>query len=55
MKNTTDKPTESSPSGAKPGLFARLVRRVDEAMKRKADEQARQGCCSGKDKGGKCC
>ncbi len=42
----------------KPGLFKRLVEKLDRSMKAKADEKAASGCCCGDgsdDKGGKCC
>lgn len=62
MKNETStdttgiKPTES---GNKPGFFARLVGRIDQAMKDTAEKKASQGCCCKDEdkgnKGGKCC
>ncbi|MBC2594141.1 hypothetical protein H5P28_07680 [Ruficoccus amylovorans] len=40
----------------KPGLFKRLIERLDRGLKAKADKKAASGCCSGSgDKGGKCC
>ncbi len=41
----------------KPGLFKRIVSKVDAAMKQKAEAKAQENsCCGGKDgKGGKCC
>ena len=49
------KPQESD--AAKPGVFARIFKKMDSAMKAKADAQAQNSCCSGdgKGKGGKCC
>ena len=39
-----------------PGLFKRIFTKMDDAMKAKADEAAKNQCCSGDDgKGGKCC
>lgn len=38
------------------GFFARIVNKIDGAMKVKADEKSKNGgCCGGDDKGGKCC
>lgn len=53
-KNTPDK---SEPK-KKPGLFGKMILKLDESMKQKAEEQSKQGgCCGGDDngKGGKCC
>ncbi|WP_269526877.1 hypothetical protein [Coraliomargarita parva] len=52
------KPVESKETEAKPGFFQRIFTKMDHAMKTKADEKAKSGCCcSGDDKGkgGKCC
>lgn len=47
---------------AKPGLLKRLIEKIDNALKSKADATAREGscCCGGADvkgkgKGGSCC
>ena len=49
------KPEEAQPE-AKTGFFARMFTKLDNNMKTKADEQAKNSCCSGDDgKGGKCC
>ena len=42
---------------AKPGFFTRIFTKMDSAMKTKADEAAKNQCCSPNDKGkgGKCC
>ena len=50
-------PTESSQPEAKAGFFTRIFTRLDNSMKAKADEKAKNSCCSGDDKGkgGKCC
>lgn len=48
------KPSDSP----KPGLFKRILIKMDTKMKEKADAQAKNSsCCSGDDqgKGGKCC
>lgn len=44
-------------SESKPGFFTRILNKVDTAMKAKADEAAKNECCSSdkKGKGGKCC
>jgi hypothetical protein len=53
--NPTPK-TQPAEDCCKPGFFKRLVRKLDAAMKTKAEEKAEQGsCCSGNDKSGKCC
>lgn len=42
----------------KSGFFGRIIQRMDDSMKQKADEQAKAGDCCGPDskgKGGKCC
>jgi hypothetical protein len=42
----------------KPNIFSRIVRKIDDSMKKKADAAARQSNCCGDDdkKGpGKCC
>jgi len=36
-------------------FLGRLVRKLDDSMKRKADQRAGEGCCGSDDKGGKCC
>ncbi|MFT5836794.1 MAG: hypothetical protein ACI9ZV_000292 [Candidatus Azotimanducaceae bacterium] len=56
-----DQPTTDSlkpdTTETKPGFFTRILKKVDTAMKAKADEAAKSECCSGdkKGKGGKCC
>jgi hypothetical protein len=54
-----DKPENANPpSTEKPGFFKRIFKKLDESMKKKADEKAQQGSCcggSGSAKGGKCC
>ncbi|MGJ8641444.1 MAG: hypothetical protein ACSHYA_18790 [Opitutaceae bacterium] len=42
---------------AKPGFFTRILNKMDDKMKTKADEAAKNQCCSPNDKGkgGKCC
>jgi hypothetical protein len=58
MNTETKKETqqETEATEAKPGLFKRIFTKLDDRMKAKADEAAKDSCCSGKDdKGGKCC
>lgn len=50
--------TEAAKAAKKPGFFGRLMGKLDAAMKAKAEEKAKEGCCCGDDdtgKGGKCC
>lgn len=59
MKTTTKVKETAPPSavkGNKPGLLGRLIRKLDERMKAKAEQNAAKGgcCCSGEDKGGPC-
>jgi hypothetical protein len=52
------KPTDNQPEPEpKPGFFTRIFSKVDNAMKTKADEAAKNQCCNPDDKGkgGKCC
>ncbi|MCG8528953.1 MAG: hypothetical protein MI748_21425 [Opitutales bacterium] len=43
-------------SDKKVGFFKRIVSKLDDSMKLKAEEKAQNSCCGGKDgKGGKCC
>jgi len=54
MKTESD--NNSKASEQKPGLFKRIFTKMDDAMKAKADEAAKNQCCSGTDsKGNKCC
>lgn len=49
-----EKPAEPK----KPGFFKRLVDKLDDSMKAKAEEKSSQSSCcggSGSGKGGKCC
>ena len=41
----------------KPGFMGRMIQKLDQAMKKKAEEKARgEGCCGDDDnQGGKCC
>jgi len=50
------KPIENK-TEPKPGFFGRILKKMDASMKAKADEAAKNECCSGdkNDKGGKCC
>lgn len=53
--STAEKHTSPAPQ-KKPGLFKRLIERLDRNMKAKADKKAASGCCCGSgDKGDKCC
>ncbi len=49
--------THRQPPKEKPGFFKRIVTKMDDAMKAKADQKSQSNCCSGDDKGsgGKCC
>lgn len=60
MSKTTNEPTSAQTESAnekKPGFFGRMMQKLDESLKQKAEEKAEEdSCCSGKDsKGGKCC
>lgn len=54
-KNNSLKPEETTEQ--KPGFFTRMFTKLDNRMKAKADEAAKNQCCSTDDKGkgGKCC
>lgn len=45
------------PTEPKPGFFTRIINKMDNAMKTKADEAAKNPCCPDdkNGKGGKCC
>ena len=47
---TTQTDQQPKPTPRKPGLLGRLLRRLDAALKEKADKNG-GGCCGG----GKCC
>lgn len=57
MSKTTEKKTQSQSAKKEPGFFGRIVQKLDDSMKQKAEEKSGQGtCCGGNDgKGGKCC
>ncbi len=57
MSNTTENQTQSESVKKEPGFFGRIVQKLDNSMKQKAEQKAEQGtCCGGNDgKGGKCC
>lgn len=56
MKEQTKETQTRTETTEKPGFFKRMVDKIDNAMKTKAEEKSQQGsCCSGSDKGGKCC
>ena len=57
MSNTTENQTQSQSEKKEPGFFGRIVQKLDDSMKQKAEQKAEQGtCCGGNDgKGGKCC
>ena len=54
-EETQNKPKTPEPAEPKKGFFQRVFTKLDQSMKEKADEKARNSCCSGDDKGGKCC
>lgn len=56
MSEQTSKITSTDKS-AKPGFFKKMMGKLDASMKEKANAKSQQsnGCCSGSDKGGKCC
>lgn len=53
----TENKTETQSTDEKPGLFKRIFTKLDDSMKAKADDAAKDSCCSGdkNGKGGKCC
>jgi len=57
MKTETTGNKQQQASTEKPGFFTRILNKVDNSMKAKADEAAKKPCCDGdkKGKGGKCC
>ncbi len=59
MKTEETKDIKMAPEAKPPGLFTRMIERLDRTMKEKAEKKAAESsCCSpgGKDgKGGKCC
>ena len=59
MKTETNDETTKCCRGEKPGFFARLLGRIDRAMKQAAEKKAGQCCCCSTgdktEKGGKCC
>ena len=55
MSNKQDTPLKPTTT-QKPGLFARIINKLDAGMKEKAEAKAKDGSCCGKDsKGNKCC
>ena len=60
MSETTNEKTQSAQSAKdekKLGFFGRMVQKLDESMKQKAEQKSKQSsCCGGSNsKGGKCC
>jgi hypothetical protein len=60
MNTQTTKPQNHAAEVPKKGFLSGLFARIDEAMKKAAEQKANQSCCcSGDDdksgKGGKCC
>lgn len=55
MKTSTTDP--ATPANKERGIFKRMFQKLDEGMKKKADQKSQSSNCSGKDKkgGGKCC
>ncbi|CAA6690059.1 MULTISPECIES: hypothetical protein [unclassified Lentimonas] len=54
--NEQNQSTNNLKPEAKAGFFTRMFTKLDNSMKAKADEKAKNSCCSGDDsKGGKCC
>ncbi len=52
------KPIKPTEHPKKPGFFARIINKMDESMKEKADTKAKNNPCCQDDnngKGGKCC
>ncbi|MBK1859213.1 hypothetical protein [Cerasicoccus arenae] len=52
-EKTSDQAKASKPE--KPSVFQRIVSKLDDKMKAKADAQAKSSCCSDSKDGGKCC
>ena len=48
-------PIQTPDTTAKPGFFQRIWTKLDESVKEKAESKAKDSCCSGNNKGGKCC
>tara|TARA_R110002074_G_scaffold67374_1_gene158673 strand:- start:37 stop:210 length:174 start_codon:yes stop_codon:yes gene_type:complete len=57
MNKTIQNQTQSVSKKKEPGFLGRIVQKLDDSMKKKAEEKTEQGtCCGGSDdKGGKCC
>jgi hypothetical protein len=56
MNETPISQTQQNHPPRKPGLFKRMIDKLDQAMKQKADQKTKPCCCSGEsDKGKKCC
>jgi hypothetical protein len=57
IMKTENTENKLQPTPEKRGFFTRILNKVDTSMKAKADEAAKNECCSGdkKGKGGKCC
>ena len=51
------KTNEATKTASEQGFFKRIFTKMDDAMKAKADDAAKNPCCSGdkNGKGGKCC
>jgi uncharacterized protein YaaN involved in tellurite resistance len=56
MKTETNE-NKASSTAKEPGFFTRILNKVDQSMKAKAEQAAKSSCCSGdkNGKGGKCC
>jgi len=56
MNTENKEKSTKSETAENPGLIKRIIKNLDTAMKKKADAQSEgSSCCSGDDKGGKCC
>jgi len=57
MSETTTQKNDpaASETEKKPGFFSRMLQKLDNSMKQKAEKSQQSSCCSGDDKGGKCC
>ncbi|MGJ8650395.1 MAG: hypothetical protein ACSHX4_08550 [Opitutaceae bacterium] len=57
MNETNDSLKPEKATEPEPGFFNRMFTKLDNSMKAKADEAAKNECCSPNDKGkgGKCC
>lgn len=47
--------SEATTTEKQPGFFQRMLQKLDQSLKQKADEKSQESCCGTDSKGDKCC